>query len=417
MDLKTRLDQCILYPGDTWLQPDLIVSFENDNNANNNNVNNAAFLDQMDTSLLESVVTRMVACQTDLSCLEEQGVNTDSPLLTMLIQAKQQIDDIVQASQLGSSSTIIADYLTQQLIYGGDIDNTDNTEGGPILLQLEVFEQEWKVLMEEKQEDALLQQEPRKQEKTALEQEPAAVSYFATRTTQGREVQPQQQQQEVMVEPVQPYVAGAAAAGPQVVQEEVVQEAVVAEPEPIFAAGPPPQIRLEDVTFQDVLLDDDDDDDDDVIIATKFIVEEEVEVADVNVMSNSNYDYDYVATIAEIVDVIPDVVVAAEGAARSTVFDPQQQQQEDFDFMRRVTAELVTDDDFDVAVGQAKKVETAPERLNDDGDDDDEQQQDTNPVVQFTLRSLDVVFLVIEKTVMVRNERGAMQFNAMPVCQ
>ncbi len=80
---------------------------------------------------------------------------------------------------------------------------------------------------------------------------------------------------------------------------------------------------------------------------------------------------------------------------------------------RRVMAELVTDDDFDVAVRQAKQVETAPERL-----DDDDETATPNPVFQFTLRSLDVVFLVIEKTATVRSNRcNAMPCHAMPVCQ
>jgi hypothetical protein len=58
-------------------------------------------------------------------------------------------------------------------------------------------------------------------------------------------------------------------------------------------------------------------------------------------------------------------------------------------------AELVTDDDFDVAVGQRRATVSVAE------DEDDEETKDSGVLVQVTLRSLDVLFFVLEKTLTV----------------
>jgi hypothetical protein len=58
-------------------------------------------------------------------------------------------------------------------------------------------------------------------------------------------------------------------------------------------------------------------------------------------------------------------------------------------------AELVTDDDFDVAVGQRRATVSVAE------DEDDEETKDSGVLVQVTLRSLDVIFFVVEKTLTV----------------
>jgi hypothetical protein len=65
--------------------------------------NDDDFLKQIDMPMFESVIMLMVQCQKNLYL--EQDTNTQ--LLTTLTLAKEQIDNIVQAMQLGSFSTIV----------------------------------------------------------------------------------------------------------------------------------------------------------------------------------------------------------------------------------------------------------------------------------------------------------------------
>lgn len=57
-------------------------------------------------------------------------------------------------------------------------------------------------------------------------------------------------------------------------------------------------------------------------------------------------------------------------------------------------AEIVSDDDFDAAFGQAKTTKA----VISDGNDEDDEEQAANPMAELTLRALDVVFFVLEKT-------------------
>jgi hypothetical protein len=69
---------------------------------------------------------------------------------------------------------------------------------------------------------------------------------------------------------------------------------------------------------------------------------------------------------------------------------------EDLRHLRQVTAEVISEEDFESVFGQAKAVDNLGEF---DGDDDTEEEQ-PNLLVLLTLRSLDVVFLVVEKAVL-----------------
>jgi hypothetical protein len=85
--------------------------------------------------------------------------------------------------------------------------------------------------------------------------------------------------------------------------------------------------------------------------------------------------------------------ISNDPATTATVEDTDYQQL--FDSTRGVMAEIVTDDDFEDAVGTAKtSVEV------DDGQEAEPQKP--NAAVQVGLRSLDIVFFIVEKTVTVR---------------
>jgi hypothetical protein len=69
---------------------------------------------------------------------------------------------------------------------------------------------------------------------------------------------------------------------------------------------------------------------------------------------------------------------------------------DDLENLRQVTAEVISEEDFESVFGQAKEVDN----LGDFDDDEDDEEKPPNLLVSLTLRSLDVVFLVVEKTVL-----------------
>lgn len=78
-------------------------------------------------------------------------------------------------------------------------------------------------------------------------------------------------------------------------------------------------------------------------------------------------------------------------------------EQPDVDDLRLVTAEIISDDDFEGAVGQAKMVENlSPEELIalQEQQELEESNEPPNLLTKLTLRSLDVVFLIVEKAVL-----------------
>jgi hypothetical protein len=105
---------------------------------------------------------------------------------------------------------------------------------------------------------------------------------------------------------------------------------------------------------------------------------------------------------ADIIEVVPEVVISSYSAENEFIETPLEGakvvviESDDIDAsFAGLIVELVTDDDFDVAVGQRKTAVAVPE------DEDDEKTKDNGVLVQATLRSLDVLFFVVEKTLTV----------------
>lgn len=105
---------------------------------------------------------------------------------------------------------------------------------------------------------------------------------------------------------------------------------------------------------------------------------------------------------ADVIEVVPEVVIrsySAENGLIDTHLEGAEVVVIDSDDIDAsgagLIAELVTDDDFDVAVGQKRTAVAVPE------DEDDEDTKDSGVLVQVTLRSLDVLFFVLEKTLTV----------------
>ncbi|GKZ00197.1 hypothetical protein MPSEU_000972700 [Mayamaea pseudoterrestris] len=99
--------------------------------------------------------------------------------------------------------------------------------------------------------------------------------------------------------------------------------------------------------------------------------------------------------VPDYLDVIPEPLYSKQSSpffAAEVVLDDEHHQQASSS--PGFVAEIVTDEDFDAAFGQARVTTTVEA-----GDEDEE--QTSNPLVDLSLRALDVVFYVLEKTITV----------------
>jgi hypothetical protein len=346
--LAQRLGQCIEHPEETWLRSELLTQNE---------------LDSWDGNALEPIVTLMVTTQQTMEQVDETAASFGD-LLQALQVAKNQVDQIImQDTQTVAGSTAISEYLERQLIYGQDFKEEEN-EGIPVLLRLQLLEREWKLLDDEEELEQLKQQ---------------IVTESVVEET-------------VVAEPA------VQEAWTRLDVERPVVAIPVNGPEPSFATQAMPQQQettAEEPVLQTNVGIEEDDDDDGVIFATKKMdVDEDAPIKEVEVFAHP----------VEVVDVIPEISYAETSSTTtvevsrddSTAYRSKFDVDHEPDTMRLVTSEIVTDDDFDNAVGETKAVETAPE--TDLGQDESE----PNVVVKGALRLFDIFFLVIEKTVMVR---------------
>lgn len=128
-------------------------------------------------------------------------------------------------------------------------------------------------------------------------------------------------------------------------------------------------------------------------------------------LESSNLDGDFI--VAEFVvpantrngDTAMDSYARAFESASADFNEPGSTvvEQQEVENLRLVTAEIISDDDFEGAVGQAKMVENlSPEELIALQEQQELEEADQPPslLVQLTLRSLDIVFLIVEKAVL-----------------
>lgn len=111
---------------------------------------------------------------------------------------------------------------------------------------------------------------------------------------------------------------------------------------------------------------------------------------------------DQTVLTADIIEVIPEVVMrsySAENGILEAGLEGAEVLRIDIDDLDAssagLIAEIVTDDVFDVAVGQRSAAASVAE------DEDGEETGDSGVLVQATLRSLDVLFFIVEKTLTV----------------
>lgn len=104
---------------------------------------------------------------------------------------------------------------------------------------------------------------------------------------------------------------------------------------------------------------------------------------------------------ADVIEVVPEVVMRSSAVESGIIGEPHEGADTvivDADELDAagigLIAELVTDDDFDVAVGQRTAATSVL-----DGEEDEEQEE--NLLVKFSLRSVDVALFVLEKSVTV----------------
>jgi hypothetical protein len=363
--LIRQLGICIDSPETTWLQPSIV---ENE-------------IAELSSESIEPIVFAMVKAKQIL--VQEQKLETKSTMTTRtrslfdsLVVGKGLLDDVIEAAQ-SSGSQALVDFLQRQLVYGDDY----TADRGPKLIS----------------------------RLGAVEQQ---ISEFeeGTTTTAPQDVSPPTP---IPKGSFEEFVMGAfgkknqgapqdvSAPAPKGSFEEFVMGAFGKKnqgvEEPVFAE-PPAE------TFESVLMEEED-----TLVETyKAVVEEAIR--DPQMM--------------EILDVIPEMVptkpAANMGASKASYpyvdVVPERQDAKVYDYLvttelvgdkevlsdneASVYAEIVTDDDDDYDESKAKAVSSAPE------DDEEREAEKPNPLIQLTLRSLDVVLFVIEKAVTVRRYLG-----------
>ena len=362
-NLSQRLGRCITKPEETWLDPNLILSSLTMNDVDNSSESSSSL--PLDRSILESIVTSMVQLQSKLQLQPSASMSSFEESYQILVVAKKEIERTVQIASAAAAwnptntanrddSNVIASYLEQYLIFDTDCNRGEQKDEDqlPFLLRLDAIQQEWNAA----------------ETTTSPTTDPArTVDYFAS-----------------VVDTVGPEESSSTPKTMTVEELEYFMQTSSQEQEQRAAS-----VELEE--------------EEDVIFATKFTGEEEEEYTSKDSETTASN-----VIAADIVDVVPDVVVVEPSSSftASTPFADEtllkdvlveDSTEEEVDDMRRVSAEIVSDDKFEDAVGQAKTVETVP-----DMDFDDEGQSEPNPAVQMALRSLDVAFLAIEKTMKVR---------------
>mmetsp|Transcript_13968 Transcript_13968/g.33794 ORF Transcript_13968/g.33794 Transcript_13968/m.33794 type:complete len:874 (+) Transcript_13968:112-2733(+) len=350
------LTQYVSSPQETWLNPDLLLQNSND--------------DQQFTSFpdaeLESVVVAMVQAQ----ALLQQPMSTEDEraMISTLDLVLPTINEICDTS-VQAGSLIIAEYFKQTLLYGG-VENGDT----PLMLRLD----DCLARLETLEEEQKLTQDIETAMNDAANNEPAVAEAapWYVEDDEGEAVQE-----------TKPWYVEDGAEDGQVVVE-------VSEPTN-FGGFRMPWQRQQQQQQQEIEVDD------------VQVVEVAADVSQV-VAENSGFVAD-----VEILDAIPTTMAGGPAAQATTIvdnddfsysqtvvvdqgmnveFDMATGAQEAADSMRRVSAEVVSDDDFDVAMGQAKVAEEIGEGQ------EEEEEDELSPAAMFALRSLDVVLLAGEKT-------------------
>jgi DNA polymerase III gamma/tau subunit len=256
----------------------------------------------------------------------------------------------------------VSEYLERELLYGKGFKEEEN--GMPVLLKLELLKREWNIILEE-EEELELSKETSKKENVPPEPKTVASPFFNWIQKPSN--------QEVKVQPE-----------PKTV------------PSPFFNWGQKPSNQ--DAETEEA----------DTVFASAVPVDNEPVdvVSDQQQQPTTMRTMDIVDTVMEP-EVMDVVVEQAKSSTRPTFSSDAELLQDvivedEPDMLRRVAAEIVTDDDFDVAVGEARTVETMSET---ELDAEEEQNNKPNPVVRGVLRTLDVLFLVVEKSLTVRSIR------------
>ncbi|KAL3930596.1 MAG: hypothetical protein SGBAC_011696 [Bacillariaceae sp.] len=381
-ELETEMDRVsdllteyISSPQETWLNPDLLLQ-------NNDGTVDQEFISFPDAEL-ESVVVAMVQAQ----ALLQQPMSTEDEraMISTLDLVVPTISEMCDTS-LQAGSSIIADYFKQTLVYGGVQDGET-----PVMLRLD---------------DCLARLETLEEEKKLQEGIETATMNAASEPV-GAEAAPWyvEDESEVVQETSPWYVEDGTDEGQVVEVSESTNTGGFRMPwqqqqqEATFADGQVVEVSEATNTggFRMPWQRQEEQDDDMQVV--------EVSAAAASQMGTDNSG-GFVADV-EILDAIPTMggptqattIVDNEFSYSPNVVNEvisgdtyEMIDQEATDAMRRVSAEIVSDDDFDNAMGQAKVAEEMGE------EEEEEEDDELNPATMFALRSLDVVLLAGEKT-------------------
>jgi hypothetical protein len=332
--LVDRLTECIQNPQGTWLNPDLLLGQEEE------------FISFPDEQL-ELVVVAMVQAQMMLQ--QPNSNDNEQTMISTLRLVQSSVDEVCDIClQVGSPA--IADYLQQTLVYRGV-----NNGQVPVLRQLDEYQAQLEAL------DARQQQQQQASQQAMTEE--AGNSYVP---------------------------AQAVAAAPWFVDDDQADEPVQ-ETKPWYVDDFNDSAVTLDASFESPLMDS----------MPREVRVQEWELLDMaqdNPAPTVRVASETQVQEVEIIDAIPTSMPQMVMDQPIVAGDQVDVLVDEADSMRQVMAEIVTDDDFEVAMGRAKTVDESIEGEYEEEEEDGE----PNPVAMWALRSLDVVLLAGEKTAAVR---------------
>jgi hypothetical protein len=332
--LVDRLTECIQNPQGTWLNPDLLLGREEE------------FISFPDEQL-ELVVVAMVQAQ---MMLQQPNSNDNEQTMISTLQLVQSSVDEVCDICLQVGSPAIADYLQQTLVYRGV-----NNGQMPVLRQLDEYQAQQEAL------DAQQQQQQHASQQAMTEE--AGNGYASAHAVAAAPWFVDDDQADEPVQETRPWYVD------DFNDSAVTLDASFESP---LMDSMPRELQVQEVELLDMAQDNPTPA---VLVASESQVQE-VEIIDAKPTSMPQMVMDQPIVTGDQVDVLVDDAYS----------------------IRQVMAEIVTDDDFESAMGQAKTVDESIEGECEEEEEDGE----PNPVAMWALRSLDVVLLAGEKTAAVR---------------
>eukprot|EP00980_Cylindrotheca_fusiformis_P002194 scaffold503_cov81-Cylindrotheca_fusiformis.AAC.4 len=398
-ELIERFTECIQNPQETWLNSDLLLSCSQ-------NGNDECF--NFPDDELERVVVSMVQSQIIMQQQQndEDETNPEALIATLklVLSSIEEMCDICR--QVGSLT--IANYLQQRLLYGdggkGDgVYAEQNTVPVPVLLNLDEYQTKWEqacIKDQQHQATATAATQRALHQTNTMDENNSNASNESVKTKNGKHPKPwfveeqEEDDSEPIIQETRPwYVEDEAEDNDNTVVVVDSTPSSSSTPSSFFWGGKQQQQQarssIKNNKTKNTILERRHDE------ATELLQEAE--------LVDRPRETTTILTPSQMIQEVEILEAMISPMEEDRVIGNQQVDLVD-DAMRQVMAEIVTDDDFEIAMGKAKTLKGANNKRGassttsseEEGEEDDDDGE-PNAVAMLALRALDIVLLAGEK--------------------